>query len=149
MGLALEIRLEAELEERLVETLRARLPYEACGIIYGREEDGIIVADGFALIANDAARSVNAFAFRPEEWVRLYCEAQKNQRCIVGLFHSHPQRNAWPSEADLEGSLPWGTYWIVGFFGGDPANYELAVYRRASSNRWLSLAIQRAQIADC
>lgn len=135
-----EVHLKSEVEKELVSVIRKRLPYETCGVIYGTKNPGIIAADGFSLIRNASASPTNTFSFHPEDWVSVYIEAQKNQREIVGLFHTHPQGSTVPSLLDARGSVPWETYWIVSLASDI---HELAAYRRGSQDDWISLPITR------
>jgi proteasome lid subunit RPN8/RPN11 len=45
--------------------------------------------------------------------------AEALQLEVVGIFHSHPDHPAQPSEYDLEHSLPWYTYIITNIAAGD------------------------------
>jgi proteasome lid subunit RPN8/RPN11 len=39
---------------------------------------------------------------------------------VVGLYHSHPDHPAQPSQFDLEHAMPWWSYVIVGVENGLP-----------------------------
>jgi proteasome lid subunit RPN8/RPN11 len=140
MDQALSVVLSRFLENDLQSACRRRLPYETCGIIYGTLSDGRLSADGYDLIRNTSSSAVDTFSFHPEDWVSAYFQAQKNQRNIVGFFHTHPQGTAHPSIKDEQGWIPWGTYWIISL---DESNSEIAVYRRGSQEKWVSLPIMR------
>jgi proteasome lid subunit RPN8/RPN11 len=107
--------LPKEIELDLFASCRHRLPNETCGILFGCDTGNQAKVDGFAVIRNEARHPREAFRFSPEDWAQAYYEAQKNQRKIVGFFHSHPGGRPLPSIQDSKGWLPWGTYWIVGF----------------------------------
>ncbi|MFC5470017.1 Mov34/MPN/PAD-1 family protein [Cohnella suwonensis] len=135
------VRLSEELENDLISAALARLPLECCGVVYGTATDDAIVADAFGLVRNAAISPERRFAFHPEDWVSVIFEAQKNQREIVGFFHSHPEESVLPSQRDMNGSLPWRTYWIVGV---SPAERGIAVYHRHhADDRWDPLRISR------
>jgi proteasome lid subunit RPN8/RPN11 len=140
MGDAFSVKLNLSLETDLLSACRQRLPYETCGIVFGTEIDGLVTTDGYAIIRNRSSSPTDAFSFHPEDWVSAYFETQRNQRNIVGFFHSHPQSMAVPSLSDELGFMPWGTYWIVSFAKG---NNEIAVYRRDAQQGWVSLPIKR------
>jgi proteasome lid subunit RPN8/RPN11 len=128
------------LEKDLLSACRLRLPYETCGIIYGTESDKLITADGYHVIRNASPSQADSFSFHPVDWVSAYFQAQKNQRKIVGLFHTHPQGTILPSRLDEQGSIPWESYWIISFAEG---NNEIAVYSRVTPQQWVSLSIKR------
>jgi proteasome lid subunit RPN8/RPN11 len=135
-----EVIVSAALENDLTTVASQRLPYETCGIIYGSEDNGTVTADGFELVRNVSPTPDIAFAFHPADWIEAYFRAQKNQRVIVGLFHSHPLGSAVPSLSDSQGYIPWCTYWIVSLSHGD---HGIAVYRLNSHNHWDQLPIKR------
>ncbi|MCD9025629.1 Mov34/MPN/PAD-1 family protein [Cohnella silvisoli] len=127
------------LENDLLTACRERLPYETCGIVYGTAADGIVTAEGYAIVRNGSSSPSDTFSFHPEDWVSAYFQAQKNQRNIVGLFHTHPQGSSVPSTGDEQGSIPWKTYWIVGFANG---KQEISIYVRGTHAQWISLPIK-------
>jgi len=135
-----EVYLSIQLENELASVTRHRLPYESCGVIYGYEEEGIVYADGFNLVRNVSSSPADSFSFHPEDWISVYYKAQRNQRNIVGLFHSHPRGAPIPSFSDVQGFIPWGTYWIISF---DQSIHNLAVFRRDIQGRWHTLPMKR------
>jgi len=138
-----EVILDNRLENDLVAACRVRLPYESCGVIYGVKTDSRLVADGFALIRNVSASPADSFAFDPGEWVTVFYAAQKNQRTIVGLFHSHPDGSVVPSLPDKQGWIPWETYWIVGPDRADRSG-KTAIYACDSgTGSWRRLPVVR------
>lgn len=110
----------------LEKACRRRLPYETCGVLFGRSSGSGTAVDGFSVVRNASIDPRRSFSFDPADWVRAGYEAQKNQREIVGFFHSHPNGTVHPSEADVSGMPPGGTYWIVGC--GTENECDIAVY---------------------
>lgn len=128
------------LENDLISTCRLRLPNEACGIIYGSIVNEAVVAEGFAVVRNVSANPSRSFLFEPQQWIALYYEAQKNQRHIVGFFHSHPNGSGQPSAEDERSWTPWGTYCIVSLADGRAG---ITAYRKDLRQEWVSLPVQR------
>ncbi|WP_027085255.1 M67 family metallopeptidase [Cohnella panacarvi] len=137
MSCEIIVKLGNRLREELVETCRRRLPNEACGVVYGYRTADELIPDGFAWIRNVAPNAEEAFAFDPGEWIAACYEAQKNQRLIVGVFHSHPIGANAPSKRDEQSLVPWDSYWIIGFAGSDG---DIAVYRHTEQG-WVSLPL--------
>lgn len=143
MPIAAVILPEA-LERSLVDACRSRLPYEACGVIFGERDGDTLVAERFAVVRNAAASPERSFAFDPDDWIAVCFEAQKNQRRIVGAFHSHPVGPDRPSDRDEQALVPWESYWIVGFAGqtgGTGRTGKLSVYERTEKS-WAKLPIK-------
>jgi proteasome lid subunit RPN8/RPN11 len=128
------------LSEDLFDLCWNRLPYETCGIIYGSYDNCVITADGISIIGNTSPSRESSFSFHPEDWIQAFFEAQKNQRRIVGFFHSHPLGSAHPSPLDAKGWIPWGTYWIVSLSG---TGRDITVYRADPIEQWVRLPLIR------
>jgi len=111
------ITLEAYSE--MIERCQSELPDEACGILAssGRtiSDTGIPIIDTVYPIRNAHDNPHTSFAFDPVQWTAAYFVMQKNRQTLAGLYHSHPNSEAVPSERDRDGFLPASelTYWIV------------------------------------
>lgn len=139
------VRLSHTLENDLLPSCERRLPYETCGVLYGTTENapnnnGQIIVDNYSIIRNTSFMANHSYSFHPEDWINVYFHAKKNQRNIVGFFHSHPLGAALPSLEDKQGSIPWKTYWIVSLAQG---NRMITAYQRRSQEQWTSLPILR------
>ncbi|MBB6634006.1 Mov34/MPN/PAD-1 family protein [Cohnella thailandensis] len=121
----------------LISQCRARLPYEACGVLLGIRTEEELTVESYCLLRNVAADPRDSFRFAPDEWIRLNLQTQKNQREIVGLWHSHPSGPALPSAQDAEGWDGCGSYWIVGLEGG---RTDLRAYAR-SGGEWIPIPL--------
>ncbi|RUS47738.1 Mov34/MPN/PAD-1 family protein [Cohnella sp. AR92] len=120
-------RIPERILNDLYRQCQARLPYESCGALTGVRKAGELWVDGFRLLRNIAAEPQVSFRFEPSEWLAFCIQAQKNQREVVGLWHSHPRGPALPSAQDAEGWDGCGTYWIIGLEGD---HREARVYSR-------------------
>lgn len=132
--------INSALENDLVAACRLRLPNETCGLIFGTIVGGTTVAEAYTVMRNVSLTPSRSFRFDPAQWVSSYYEAQKNQRNIVGFFHSHPHGDPLPSVQDGREWTPWGTYWIVGFA---ESQGQIVVYRMDSRDRWIKLPVLR------
>ena len=111
-GGALKIR------EALVRRIEAHgaetYPYECCGALLGREENGLREILDLVPLSNhrdDSPR--NRFEVTPED-VRLAEKTAREKRLeLVGWYHSHPDHPARPSEFDRDHAWPWYSYIIV------------------------------------
>ena len=94
----------------LVKHARANIPNESSAILFGKiENDHFTVKDVF-LTKNTQDSPVN-FTISNEELIKGYEEAEKRKLEIVGIFHSHPDSNAYPSLTDQKymeiNPVPW------------------------------------------
>jgi len=89
-------------------------------------------------VRNVATSPESAFRFDPDDWIRVWYDMQKNQRSLVGFFHSHPSGSRHPSRADGEGWIGAGSYWIV-----DPSDGagRLYAYGRTANRDWYAIPL--------
>jgi len=94
----------------LVKHAKEVSPNESCAILFGKiEKDHFIVKDVF-LTKNIENSPVN-FTISNEELIKGYQEAEKRKLDVVGIFHSHPDSEAYPSVTDQKfmeiNPVPW------------------------------------------
>ena len=85
-------------------------PNESCAILVGTiEKDHYRVKDVF-LTMNIENSPVN-FTISNDELIKGYQEAEKRKLDVVGIFHSHPDSDAYPSLTDQKfmeiNPVPW------------------------------------------
>ncbi|MDR2638045.1 MAG: M67 family metallopeptidase [Zoogloeaceae bacterium] len=91
-------------------------PNECCGFILGQvREDGVKEAETLIPVKNarEAEEQYHRFEIGPEDFMRAESQARRENREIVGLYHSHPDHPSRPSEYDREHALPFYSYIIV------------------------------------
>lgn len=92
-------------------------PSEGCGFLIGPRRG---VADEFVRVDNiqdklhskDAARfprtSQTAYSIDPKVQDEIFTAAQARGREVTGIFHSHPDHDAYFSAEDKAMAAPWG-----------------------------------------
>jgi len=94
-------------------------PDECCGFLLGDDigvpEDGTRLADAVVVVSNarDASEAYHRFEIEPLDFLRAEREAAEEGKDVVGIYHSHPDHPAAPSDYDLEHALPYYSYVIV------------------------------------
>lgn len=108
------LHIDRAVWEQMVDCCRERLPFEACGALFGRQIGAHLKIVRCVPIANKAQAPEAEFEFDPGEWVQALYEAERNGWKLLGLFHSHPSAPAYPSARD-KAHTPYGPilYWIV------------------------------------
>ncbi len=53
------------------------------------------------------------YELRPEDLLRAEREARERGLDLVGIFHSHPDCDAYFSETDLKNSCPWYSFVVL------------------------------------
>lgn len=92
-------------------------PKECCGVLVGRVTgDGKEVEAAWRLdnVAADEGRDARRrYLIAPKTYVHLEERADEQGVEIVGVYHSHPDHPANPSDFDREHALPFLSYVIV------------------------------------
>ena len=89
-------------------------PYECCGFIFGEDRvEGRVVTEVMA--ANNAKQGDQRrrFEIDPMEYLQAERYALSNDTTLIGIYHSHPNHPAIPSEHDLKQAVPFYSYIII------------------------------------
>lgn len=113
------IRIEKQAWRKIVGHAEATYPNECCGALLGVSENG-------AKVVKEAVELENAFAgsqrdryeVRPEDLLRADRAAWERGLDLIGIFHSHPDCEAYFSATDLKNSCPWYSFVVVSVRGG-------------------------------
>jgi proteasome lid subunit RPN8/RPN11 len=89
------IEIPADIHRQMIDHAVAGLPEEACGLLAG--QDGRI--ERFYPTRN-ADRSRTTYRLDPEEQLQLFNEIEEKGWVLSGIFHSHTQTEAYPSDTD-------------------------------------------------
>jgi proteasome lid subunit RPN8/RPN11 len=110
-------------------------PAEACGLMGGtREGDRVLVTRLVPLTNTRTDSAHNRYLIDPEEYLRAQRDLDAAGIEIVGVYHSHPDHPAQPSEFDREHAWPRTSYVIVAVArgrAGDLRSWRLADDRSA------------------
>ena len=59
------------------------------------------------------------YELRQEDLLRADSEARRQGMDLVGIFHSHPDCDAYFSETDLKNSCPWYSFVVLSIKNGE------------------------------
>lgn len=109
--------------ERLHEIARhgeATYPEECCGILLGRETDGVRSIERLMPIGNqwDSGDRGERFLISSRDVLNAEREGRRSGLDVLGFYHSHPDSPARPSEFDREHAWPWYIYLIISIESG-------------------------------
>ena len=82
-------------------------PRETCGVLVGKHHDTVLRA---IPIPNQAEQSTR-YVFDPLVFRDVEREADREGLRVIGIYHSHPDHPAVPSETDR--ALAWPDYFYV------------------------------------
>ena len=110
-------------KDKLVTHAISEQPSESCAMLFGKKiGDNWNVKEVF--LTQNIDDSQTNFTISPEELLKGYQIAEKNQLEIVGIFHSHPNSDAIPSNTDKKFMQNNPVPWII--FSG--VNNDLKAY---------------------
>ena len=137
IALQKEIVLSQNQIDVLVKHARDNSPNESCAILFGRiENDHFSVKDVF-LTKNTENSPVN-FTISNDELIKGYDEAEKRNLDVVGIFHSHPNSEAYPSSTDKKYMEINPVPWII--FSNQSEQFRAYVFE--SNIKSLNLTVQ-------
>lgn len=117
----------------MVQHAEAVYPNECCGAMIGRIEGGLKTVTFAMPLDNVSAGSQAArYELRPEDLLRADKAARDRNLDLIGIYHSHPDCDAYFSKTDLENSCPWYSFVVL--------SIQKGVFHHANS--WLPNAEQ-------
>ena len=107
-----EIILNQNQVDTLIEHSEKVGKTESCAMLLGTHNDQQWNVKEVFLTRNAHTDSETSFIITPEELLQGYQLAEKNQLELVGIFHSHPNSDASPSNVDkkfmkVNSHVPW------------------------------------------
>lgn len=112
-------------------------PQECCGVILGyvNNESKIVVeviptanawnTETENFTENDLTHSTkDRYTIAPQELLKIQKSARDRNLCIIGIYHSHPDHPAIPSECDRLYAWPEYSYIIVSVKNGQTSSVK-------------------------
>jgi len=119
------IQVDATAWLAMVAHAEAKFPNECCGAMIGTiAGDRKRVTQALAMEnAYEGAQGAR-YELRPEDLLEADRRARAAGLDLIGIFHSHPDCDAYFSKTDLENSCPWYSFVVLSVKGGkfDHAN---------------------------
>jgi len=119
------IKINSEAWKTMVDHAQSTFPDECCGVMVGRiEGQDKLVTSAFALENAYKGKQEDRYEIRPEDLLAADKNARAEGLDLIGIFHSHPDCDAYFSKTDLENSCPWYSFVVLSVKGGkvDHAN---------------------------
>ena len=114
------IRVEAEPWQVMVAHARQTYPNECCGAMLGHLDDGFkIVRVAMPLENAFAGAQATRYELRPEDLLAADRAARERSLDLIGIYHSHPDCDAYFSTTDLKNSCPWYSFVVLSIRKGE------------------------------
>ena len=99
-------------------------PNESCAILFGKTENEKLLVQELFIATNTEESPVN-FTISNEQLIQGYQEAEKKNLEVIGIFHSHPNSEAYPSDTDKKFMKINPVAWVI--FSGLTNNFKAYV----------------------
>ena len=117
-----------QLSSKIHETIKRHgvnaYPYEGCGLLLGRVEEGVNIVTTVRPLPNawpDKEEKRVRFRIAEDDWRDVEFEAMLEDLDVIGVFHSHPDHPPVASARDLAwAAWPGYSYLITRIDGGMP-----------------------------
>jgi proteasome lid subunit RPN8/RPN11 len=101
------------------EDARSAFPDECCGFLFGFEKDGERTITQMLPVHNaKEGDKRRRFEIAPKDYMKAEQFADAHQLQLLGVYHSHPNHPAIPSEHDRVAAQPFFSYLIVSVVDG-------------------------------
>ena len=116
------LELPLSLRSQLEAFSAARYPHEACGLLLGRRSSSSAIVTHVREARNiEAERPHERYDLDPADHFAAEELARELDLEVVGIWHSHPDRAAQPSESDRAQAWTGWSYVIVSATAGSSA----------------------------
>ena len=114
------IHIENEPWAAMVAHARASYPNECCGAMLG-STDGETKTVREAIALQNAFEGAQAarYELRPEDLLAADKAARGRNMDLIGIYHSHPDCDAYFSTTDLQNSCPWYSFVVLSIKKGE------------------------------
>ena len=114
------IRIEPEPWAAMVAHARETYPNECCGAMLGVTGDGDKTVRVSMRLENSFAGAQAArYELRPEDLLAADTAARERKMDLIGIYHSHPDCDAYFSRTDLQNSCPWYSFVVLSIQKGE------------------------------
>ncbi len=104
------IKIQKTAWEKMVSHVEGTFPKEGCGLMIG--SDGV-VQEAVPVPNSYTGPQEDFFVIDPKDLHRVDQESRERGLDVLGVFHSHPDCDAYFSKRDLEHSCPWFSYVVL------------------------------------
>jgi proteasome lid subunit RPN8/RPN11 len=98
-------------------------PDECCGFFFGEEEgEQRIITEVLPVFNSKAGDKRRRFEIVSKDYLEAEQFAEQNRLQLLGVYHSHPNHPAIPSEHDRVAAQPYFSYVILSVIVGELSN---------------------------
>ena len=109
------ISIDSKVKELMIQDGLTSFPDECCGFFYGKEDNAGNRSVTDILVVNNSKEGDKRrrFEISPKDYLKGEEYALENELEFLGIYHSHPNHPAIPSEHDRVAAQPYFSYIII------------------------------------
>lgn len=113
------IEIEKKAWQTMVLHAERTYPNECCGVMLGRSAaDRRRVTEAVPMENSWEGGQSDRYQIRPEDLLQADKTARAHGLELIGIFHSHPDCDAYFSETDIKNSCPWYSFVVLSVHNG-------------------------------
>jgi proteasome lid subunit RPN8/RPN11 len=107
--------LETDAQKIIVQDAVDAFPDECCGFVFGHEDSNgrRIISEARVVKNVKEGNKRRRFEIAPQDYLDAEKYAEEKQLELLGVYHSHPNHPAVPSEHDRAAAQPFFSYLII------------------------------------
>jgi proteasome lid subunit RPN8/RPN11 len=107
--------LETDAQKIIVQDAVDAFPDECCGFVFGHEDSNgrRIISEARVVKNVKEGDKRRRFEIAPQDYLDAEKYAEEKQLELLGVYHSHPNHPAVPSEHDRAAAQPFFSYLII------------------------------------
>jgi len=117
-----ELRISQKNIDLILAEMESNKPYEACGVLIGTI-NGTTAHVEKALSVTNVRRTRRSFELDPQQFYNAWNDAEKNNKGLLGIYHTHPASSAVPSLWDRETMENDPSIWLIAGVDGMKAYF--------------------------
>ena len=117
------ISLNQDIIKQMEDHATTTFPDECCGFMFGGIDNGNTKVELISKVTNTHPDfKARRFLISPDDYMIAENYADENGYALVGVYHSHPNHPAIPSDIDRQAALPGFSYIIFSILDGTPSD---------------------------
>ncbi len=108
------LKIDEQPMREMIAHAEGTYPNECVGAMIGTIVDGVKTVDYALRLENSAEGSQAAYyELKPEHLLKADKAAREQGKDMIGIYHSHPDCDAYFSQTDLKNSCPWYSFVVL------------------------------------
>jgi len=116
-----EVTITQEVSDFMEKHAEETYNNECCGFLYGHENDARKITLAQRVENTKDGDKRRRFKIDPDDYRKAELFAVQNNLDLLGVYHSHPDHPARPSEHDRKQAVPFFSYIILSVMSGKTA----------------------------